>query len=349
MGSDEARLVTNRANTGSGVEVNVGSDTQSMELWGGRQGSGMLAMAQMPDDEFELRLTMLEKGTSRIQQIKKSLMKEGVHYGKIPGTDKTALLKPGAEVLCNVYGLRPDFVTSIEYGDGVTAPPIRVTLRAEFHLGDMTGPVVGIGLGAASSWEKRYRYRRGERSCPACGVVGSVIKGKAEYGGGWLCWAKKGGCGAKFDDGDPDIASQVVGDVENPDQHDLLNTLIKMGAKRSQIDGALRVTGSSDLFTQDVEEGVIPDSEESDTSGGGTYEPAHQEPAPAPRAAAPVPPRQAPAHRNAGPLLSARLSSSAPMERLDSIPPSARLVSMPSRKMPQILSSKPIKLAGFPP
>jgi len=239
----------------------MSSESQAMELWGGRSGSGMMAMAQMPDDEFESRLAMLEKGTSRIQQIKRSLMKEDVHYGVIPGTDKPALLKPGAEVLCNVYGLRPDFVPLIEYGDGAGSPPIRVTVRAEFHLGDMTGPVVGIGLGAASSWEKRYRYRRGERSCPACGTVGSVIKGKQDYGGGWLCWAKKGGCSAKFQEGDAEITSQPVSDVENPDQHDLLNTLIKMAAKRSQIDGALRVTGSSDLFTQDIDENQDDDRE----------------------------------------------------------------------------------------
>jgi hypothetical protein len=35
--------------------------------------------------------------------------------------------------------------------------------------------------------------------CPTCGKP-SMIKGKAEYGGGWLCFKKKGGCGAKFTD-----------------------------------------------------------------------------------------------------------------------------------------------------
>jgi hypothetical protein len=41
---------------------------------------------------------------------------------------------------------------------------------------------------------------RNEPSCPACGKKGAIIKGKAEYGGGYLCFAKKGGCGAKFKD-----------------------------------------------------------------------------------------------------------------------------------------------------
>ena len=33
--------------------------------------------------------------------------------------------------------------------------------------------------------------------CPACGAA-AIIKGKEEYGGGWLCFKAKGGCGTKF-------------------------------------------------------------------------------------------------------------------------------------------------------
>lgn len=35
--------------------------------------------------------------------------------------------------------------------------------------------------------------------CPTCGA-NAIIKGKEEYGGGWLCFKKKGGCGDKFTD-----------------------------------------------------------------------------------------------------------------------------------------------------
>jgi len=35
--------------------------------------------------------------------------------------------------------------------------------------------------------------------CPTCHKENTIIKGKPEYGGGWLCYSKKGGCGAKFD------------------------------------------------------------------------------------------------------------------------------------------------------
>ena len=34
------------------------------------------------------------------------------------------------------------------------------------------------------------------KTCPACGKA-AIIKGKAEFGGGWVCFKKKGGCGWK--------------------------------------------------------------------------------------------------------------------------------------------------------
>jgi hypothetical protein len=219
-----------------------------------REQAGMLAMATMSESEFEVRLIALKRGQDRIKRIKQELMEQDAHYGVIPGTKKPTLLKPGAEVLCSIYGLRPDFIPTLESGDGVSTPTLRVTMRCELHLGDITGPVVAVGYGSANSWERKHRYRRGERVCPTCGVVGQVIKGKDEYGGGWLCWRNKGGCGAKWPDGAPEIEQQQVGDVENPDQYDLENTLLKMAKKRAHIDAALTGTASSDLFTQDLEE-----------------------------------------------------------------------------------------------
>jgi recombination protein RecT len=35
-------------------------------------------------------------------------------------------------------------------------------------------------------------------ACPACGQIDSVIKGKPKYGGGWVCWKEKDGCGHKW-------------------------------------------------------------------------------------------------------------------------------------------------------
>ena len=241
----------------SETQVAVKDESQALARATDLGGAGTLAMAMMSEHEFQSRLAALKCGQDRIQAIKRELMQEGVHYGVIPGTKKPTLLKPGAEVLCSIYGLRPDFVPTVQYGDGVTAPSITVLMRCELHLGDTEGPVVAVGYGAANSWEAKHRYRQGQRACPECGQIGAVIKGKEEYGGGWLCWPKAkqvAGCGAKFLDDDPRILGQACGQVENVDPYDLLNTLVKMGKKRAHLDAALTGTASSDLFTQDLDE-----------------------------------------------------------------------------------------------
>ncbi len=228
----------------------------------GSVADGVAALAQLPQAEFDQRLEAIKIGQQRVQQIKRELMTEGVHYGKVPGTDKPTLFKAGAEVLCQLYGLRATFEPDISYGDGETAPAVRVVTRCELHLREIGGPIVAVGFGAASTWERKHRYRNEGRACPSCGNVGAVIKGKQQYGGGWLCWGTKGGCGAKFKDGDQAIEGQQVGMADNPDQHDLENTVIKMSGKRSYVDATLRATASSDLFTQDLADDVDPDSDQ---------------------------------------------------------------------------------------
>jgi hypothetical protein len=148
---------------------------------------------------------------------------------------------------------------------------------------------VGQGVGAANSWEKKYRWRNAQRLCPKCSQP-TIYKSKAEKGGGWFCWANKGGCGAQFRKGDPEIEDQVQGQVENPDPFDGENTLKKMSAKRSYIDATLRATATSGLFTQDVE-----DMEPEPKPNGQSAPPVQrQAPAPRPQAERPKPPEVQP-------------------------------------------------------
>ena len=84
----------------------------------------------------------------------------------------------------------------------------------------------------------------------------TIIKGKEQYGGGWLCYLKKGGCGEKYETEDKRITDQVIGKVENPDIADIYNTVKKMAKKRAFVDAMLTATAASDCFTQDIEEMV---------------------------------------------------------------------------------------------
>lgn len=191
----------------------------------------------------------LVKRLSVIKDAMDTAMVEDLDYGVIPGTNKPTLLKPGAEKLGVLFQL------DIEIESAKTwLPDGHLTVEAKatvFH--SPTGARLGTGEGMCTSLENKYRWRKKERVCPSCSEP-AIIKGKAEYGGGWLCWNKKGGCGAKFADGDTTIESQVEEKVENPDIADTYNTVVKMAAKRARVDAVLAVTGASALFTQDAED-----------------------------------------------------------------------------------------------
>lgn len=178
---------------------------------------------------------------------------EGTDYGKIPGIDKRTLLQPGAEKITQLFGCLPDAIVAYRDMNAETGYLyIEVTVEL---ISLQTGIKVGAGLGSCSTMESKYRWRNAQRLCPACGQA-TIFHSTPERGGGWYCWAKKGGCGAKFQDGDATIESQVVGKVPNADLADQWNTVIKMAKKRALVDAAKTISGASETFTQDVEDMV---------------------------------------------------------------------------------------------
>jgi hypothetical protein len=212
---------------------------------------GELAVRQ----DYALSLEEMTGQVRKIQEVMSGLMIEsdidkGIdgHYGKIPGTQKKTLLKAGAEMLCMVFRLAPDF-EAVETWDGE-----HLTVRSRCVLVHIpTGQSWGTGLGSCSTKESKYAWRKAERKCPRCGVS-AIIKGQQKYGGGWVCWKKKDGCDAKFKDGDAAIESQEAGRVPNPDIADQYNTVLKMANKRAHVAATLVVTAASDMFTQDIED-----------------------------------------------------------------------------------------------
>lgn len=190
-------------------------------------------------------------------QFVRSLLVKDVDFGVIPGTPKPTMLKPGAEKICRYYGLFPsyDLVDKVEnwIGDANTGGEPLFAYRYLCKLTTAAGLEVGSLEGSANSWESRFRYRNADLACPECGAA-AIIKGKAEYGGGWICFAKRGGCGAKFTDMDPMIINQPRGKVPNPDIYSVVNTLQKRAQKRAFVGAVLMVCAASDRFTHDVED-----------------------------------------------------------------------------------------------
>jgi len=186
------------------------------------------------------------------------VLHEGVDFGVTPGTnDKPSLKKPGAEKMASFFGLAPTFddVSTAEDWTGEAhgnEPFFYYRQKCKLWRGDR---LIASADGSCNSWEKKYRYRNSERVCPNCGKA-AIIKGKQEYGGGFICFAKKGGCGAKFSDNAPEIINQEVGQVKNPDVAELTNTILKMAQKRALVAAVLIATNASDYFTQDLDDFV---------------------------------------------------------------------------------------------
>ena len=192
---------------------------------------------------------------NQVVEFVRTVMREGVDYGVIPGTDKPTLLKPGAEKLCTLFGLtsRFEIIRSAEdwTGEDHNGEPFFFYLyRCRLQRGDM---IIAEGDGSANSWEQKYRYREAHRKCPQCGQA-AIIRGKQEYGGGWVCFRKRGGCGAKFDIEDRAITDQPAGRVLNENIADQVNTIQKIAQKRALIAATLLAVNGSEFFTQDGEE-----------------------------------------------------------------------------------------------
>jgi hypothetical protein len=183
------------------------------------------------------------------------VLRKDVDYGVIPGTEKRTLLKPGAEKLTTFFGLstRFELLERIEDWTGEAhggEPFFYYLYRCRLYRGDV---LIAEGDASCNSREAKYRWREAQRACPACGQS-AIIKGKEDFGGGWLCWKKKGGCGAKYPDGDQTIESQQTGRVFNPDIADQVNTIQKMSQKRCLVGAVLLAVNASEFFTQDVED-----------------------------------------------------------------------------------------------
>ena len=212
----------------------------------------------------KLRAAMEELKTIRTFVLEE--LREGVDYGVIPGTgqgparpgekaqERKVLFQPGAQKVAMLFGSYPEHsvvATELPGGHVEYLCTTRIISRA-------TGLTVGSGIGSATTMEKKYRWRGGGRTCPACGKGGTILKSKqANRDGsppGWYCFAKIGGCGAQYRAEDPEIIHQDIKPVENPDIADVRNTVLKIGTKRSFVNSAMALGCLSDLFTQDIED-----------------------------------------------------------------------------------------------
>ena len=156
-------------------------------------------------------------------------LKEGIHFGVVPGTSKPTLLKPGAEEVVRLYQCAATFPASemIVREDFTVSPPL-YAYRVLCRIVDAYGVVRAEGWGSCSSMESKYRYRYETWRGP----------GKADPAQGWA----------------PNKWGKMARRIDNPDVSDQQNTILKMACKRAQVAAALSLGCASEYFTQDVDD-----------------------------------------------------------------------------------------------
>lgn len=168
-----------------------------------------------------------------VQQVMQAVMKEGVHYGVIPGCKQPSLYKSGSEALLatfhiSVEPLVEEIVSRDERGRVVE---IRYRVKCVGRHSP-TGNVVGYGIGECSTGEDKYAWRRAVCIEEFEATEETMRRVK---------WGKYQG------------KTQKTEQVRvNP--ADMSNTVLKMAKKRAQIDMTLTTLGCSDIFAQDLED-----------------------------------------------------------------------------------------------
>lgn len=166
--------------------------------------------------------------SNRIQEVMKAVMKPDTHYGVIPGTKKFSLLKPGSEVLLMTFQIAAE----PEVEDLSTPDEVRYRVRCVGRH-QVSGIVLGVGVGECSSNEDKYRWRAAV--CQQEFDETPTDRRREKWSQGQSGPFKK-------------LQVRTV-------PADFANTVLKIAKKRAQLDMTLTATGASDIFTQDQEDG----------------------------------------------------------------------------------------------
>jgi hypothetical protein len=264
----------------------------------------VLASALSTKDSVFLPAMSMEVALARraaIVEFTRRIMVRDQDFGEIPGTNKPTLLKPGAEKLCNFFGLEPEFTPVVEDIDWTGAQHGgEVFCYARYRCRLLReGRVVGVGEGSCNSWEAKYRYRWVEqvpehvdRARLPKRVVRRTLcefdfaieraETSGQYGKPAEHWQRfqdsiRTGTARqveKFTRRGKSVAWEIDVDtalyrIPNPDVADAVNTVQKMAQKRALVAATLIATSASEFFTQDLEDADARNIETASHPSGG--------------------------------------------------------------------------------
>jgi len=158
----------------------------------------------------EQAITVIQHNIRMAERLVMEVLEEDVDYGIHPGTDSFALRDPGASKISNAFNCYPEH-TILHFREDEDI--LSYLLQAKL-ISRSTGQVVAVGIGACSTMETKYGYR--------------WVETPEDYGykREELTRRRKG----KYR-------------IPNPEITDLGNTILKMSAKRAEIDACQSLPG----------------------------------------------------------------------------------------------------------
>jgi hypothetical protein len=184
--------------------------------------------------QLRQQFVYLKEQLQLLTELMKDVLVENVDYGKIPGVDKPSLWKPGAEKICTLFRLDPQFTIEERIlEDDFIMYSTKCTI---YHI--PSGARWGSYIGSCNSHEEKYRWTK-------------ALLSEYEVSPDEQRRLKVRGYG--------DNAYTVY--QVHGDPYEILNTIQKQSCKRAMVGAVLVTTNASAIFTQDL-------SEEDDSPSG---------------------------------------------------------------------------------
>lgn len=166
-------------------------------------------------------IARIKQAREMVIAIQKEVMKPGVHYGIIPGTEKPVLLKEGADVLNMAFQLEPRVDEVLDLS-GHDERRFQVTVG----IYNADGRRLGFGVGVCSTSEEKYRWRKAYK--PEWDKA--PVDRRREKAG-------------ESRDGEKWVTYQV-----RTEPADMENTALQMAVKRANVQATRQVHAVSDIF-----------------------------------------------------------------------------------------------------
>lgn len=175
----------------------------------------------------------MKKWYDMMGEFGREILKINIDYGLLQGTEKPALLKPGAEKIKRAFNLRVESIDCVSETVDVEHCFIDYTYKCIITSKD--GARLGICDGNANSKEDKFRYtfKPAEKVPSRKDIEILKMEGKGrwkKFADKWV-WMER---------------------VDNPDVLSLKNSIQKVAQKRAFVGAILMASGASEFFTQDA-------------------------------------------------------------------------------------------------